>query len=241
MKKLSIVLFLLSLLTSNSIQAQTQDTKEALKEINKIKLDGSYIWAEGTSRKNEKDALANAQAVLNFEVQNWIKTLDKKDVAGVIMPTSDQCMKIETQRGHLYRTFVYVAKNQIMPYNKDEKVIVVENEPAKKAKKAKEEPLVSSYEPIYEPTTFEKKILEVKKSSEMASFIKQNGVKQHGKYKERPEKGTYYIFVYDKAGKIPACLKFADSTLTNVATGKIDSFDNYKGCGAHWFFENNNK
>lgn len=235
-KRLTILTFLVTTLCSTGM-AQTQDIREATREINKVKLDGSYIWAEGTSRKNEKDALSNALAVLNFEVQNWLKTLDQKEVTGVVMPTNDQCMKIDTQRGSLYRTFVYVAKDQIMPLQKNEKVVVVEKAQPKPAKKGSKEELKSEYEPIYEPSPFEQKLLTVKKSNEMATFIKQNGIKRHGKYKERPEQGKYYLFVYNKQGEIPTCLMFADGILTNVATGKEDSFDNYKGCGAHWLFE----
>lgn len=238
MKKLLLLFIFISLHTAQSAAAQSLSADETLKEVNKVKLDGSYIWAEGTSRKNEKDALANALAVLNYEVQIWVKSQDIKGMAGIVMPTNDQCMKIQTKRGSLYRTFVYVEKNSIMPYFKNEKVVVVESPMAERKEETKEEALISSYEPIYEPSLFEKEMLDIKKSSDMGAFIKKHGITRHGKYKERPQEGTYYLFVYNQKGEVPVCLKYTDGILINIATGKEDTFDNYKGCGAHWFFEN---
>lgn len=238
MKKLLLLFLFISLYTVQSATAQSLSADETLKEVNKVKLDGSYIWAEGTSRKNEKDALANALAVLNYEVQIWVKSQGTKDMAGIVMPTNDQCMKIQTKRGSLYRTFVYVEKNSIMPYYKNEKIVVVESPMGESKEETKEETLISSYEPIYEPSLFEKEMLEIRKSSDMGAFIKKHGITRHGKYKERPQEGIYYLFVYNQKGEVPVCLKYTDGVLINVATGKEDTFDNYKGCGAHWFFEN---
>ena len=123
-------------------------------------------------------------------------------------------MTIQTKRGNLYRAFVYAEKKMIVTYNSKE---------------------------VYEPNEFEKQMLMVTKASDIETFVKQSSIFKYGKYKERPDDGDYYLLVYNREGNIPACLKFSNGKLTNVATGADDSFQNYKGCGAYWFIKNNRK
>lgn len=222
--------------------AQEQAQADAMKQINEIKLDSSYIWAEGTSSKNKKDALDNALAVLKFEIQSWLNQNGQKDLAAVAMTSNDQYMKIETERRKVHRAFIYVAKTQIMPIGKNEKVVVVERQEAKpKKEKAVEKApeLESTVEEIYVPTDIEQEMLNVKRSSEMEVFINLHKINQTGKYRDRPQTGIYYIFIFNRDGNVPACLKIDDNNIINVATGKADSFDNYKGCGGQWFILNN--
>ena len=212
------------------IRAQEQTSSDALEQINNIKLDSNYIWAEGTSTKNKKDALENAYAVLKFEIQNWLNQSGQKDLAAVAMSSNDQYMKIETERA-----FIYVAKNQIMPIGKNEKVVVVERQETMPDNVEVEPEMASTVEEIYTPTEFEQEMLSVKRSSEMEAFINFHHINNTGKYRDRPQAGSYYIFIYNRDGDVPACLKVSDSDIVNVATGKADSFENYKGCGGQWF------
>ena len=240
MKKRSILFLCMVLCFQFPVSAQDTETAEASKAINKVKLDGAYVWAEGTSQKSAKEALENAHAVLNFEIQNWLKAAGQEDVGGVVMPTSDECQKIQTTRRKLYRAFVYVEKNKIVPYAKDTKVVVVERTEPKPEKKAEkkpepEKPLVSKVEPVL--TDFERSMLEVKTSDDIKIFAGQSNIAQHGKYKNRPQSGVYYIFIYNREGQVPARLKCVEGSLTNLATGRADSFDNYKGCGGYWVIE----
>lgn len=230
-----LLAFTLALLWTYPLYAQDQAAAEALEKINNIKLDGSYIWAEGTSAKNKKEALENAQAVLRFEIQNWLNEPEQKNVAGVAIPTSDQYLKIETERKKIHRAFVYVKKELIMPYMKNEKVVVVERKEEKPEKAKKKQELVSTVEQVYTPSDFERDMLAVKYSSEMEEFINRHHISQTGKYKTRPNTGSYYIFIYNREGMVPACLKISDGYVINVATGKPDGFENYKGCGGQWF------
>lgn len=239
MKKVILIIISIIITSFLPVFGQEQSVAEAMKEINKIKLDGGYIWAEGTA-KTKKEALENAQAVLTFEIQNWLKTNGKTDVGGVVMPTNDQCMKIQTMRRSLHRAFVYVEKSSIIPYNKGEKVIVIEKNDSKKEKAkevSKKQDIKSTYEEIYAPSAFEKAMLSLKKSDDIEDFVNRSDILRHGTYKDRPTTGIYHIFIYNREGKIPACLKFTEGKLTNVATGKEDSFDNYKGCGGYWVIE----
>lgn len=225
---------LLQMAVSHS-SALAQENTETLHEINKIKLDGSYVWAEGTSRKSEKEAMDNAQAVLEFEIQNWIKTLEEKDVAGVVMPTNDQCLKIQTQRAKLYRSFVYVPKNLILPYYKNEKLVVVENMSPASLKTEAETVEENQEVKVYEPTPFEKEMMAVKTGNAIAPFFKNKGIIRHGKFKNRPQDGIYYVFLYEKDGNIRAYLKSVYNAVTNIVTGEPDNYSNYKDSFARWF------
>lgn len=241
-----LILFVLAQLTF-AAYAQENTAADALQEINDIKLSGNFIWAEGTSSKSEKEAVENAVAVLSYEIQNKLNKAENKDVSGVVMPTSDQCMKIQTKRGNLYRAFVYVKQGSIVTLQKNEKAVVVEKEYGEASKKgtkkkgkdneAKERQPQSTVEVIYEPNEFEKQMLGIKKAADIEAFIKQDCVEKYGKYKERPADGEYYLIVYNREGFVPACLKFVNGQITNVASGVEDSFKNYKGCGAYWFIQ----
>lgn len=236
--RLTLAVFAFGTLSITPLFAQNQIAADAMEQINKIKLDGNYIWAEGTSAKNKKDALDNAQAVLQFEIQNWLNEPEQKNMGGVVIPTSDQYMKIETERRKVHRAFVYVAKNKIVPYEKNKKVVIVERKEEKPKKADKEKELVSMVEEVYTPTDFEKELLKVKRSSEMEGFINSHHINKTGRYRDRPQTGSYYIFIYNREGEVPACLKINDGKVINVATGKADSFENYKGCGGQWLIPN---
>lgn len=229
-----------ALLSPIETKAQGNTQSDALEQINSIKLDNRYIWAEGTSTKNKKDALENAQAVLKFEIQNWLNQSGQKDLNAVAMPSNDQYMKIETERRKVHRAFIYVEKSQIIPIGKNEKIVVVERQEPKPKKESKAaEELVSTVEDIYAPTKFEQEMLAVKRSSDMETFINRNRISKTGKYRDRPQQGSYYIFIFNRDGDVPACLKVVNGKITNVATGKTDGFEKYKGCGGQWFIPNN--
>lgn len=220
-----------------TLQAQEMSASDAMKSINKIKMDNRYITASGTSMKGYEEARDNALAVLQLEVENWLKETKQTDASGVMMPTKDKCMVIETQRGNLYRVFLYVTKKSIIPMLQDEQLVVVTENPATvtTSPSTMVNPMEATITPVYEPTPFEQQMLQVKKATEIESFVKQSDIAKFGKYIDRPQTGNYYLLLYNREGEVPACLKFDNGTLTNVATGEEDTFDNYKGCGAYWF------
>lgn len=230
-----------------TLQAQEMSASDAMKSINKIKMDNHYITASGTSMKGYEEARDNALAVLQLEVENWLKETKQTDASGVMMPTKDKCMVIETQRGNLYRVFLYVTKKSIIPMSNDEQLVVVTENPSTVTTSpattinpetvVTTNPMETTITPVYEPTPFEQQMLQVKKAVGIESFVKQSYIAQYGKYIDRPQTGSYYLLLYNREGEVPACLKFDNGTLTNVATGKEDTFDNYKGCGAYWFIQ----
>lgn len=218
--------------------AQEMSAADAMKSMNKIKLDNKYISASGTSTVNYEEARDNALAILQLEVQNWLQETRHTNTSGVMMPTKDKCMVIETQRGNLYRVFLYVAKSSIIPLAQNEQLVVVTENPSTVTTSPvapNTNPMAATITPVYETSPFEKQMLQVKKATEIERFVKQDNITRYGKYKDRPQAGTYYLLLYDREGNVPACLKFDNGTLTNVSNGDEDSFDNYKGCGAYWF------
>lgn len=231
---LTLILVMLCLLSS---QAQEMSAADAMKSINKIKLDNKYISASGTSTKNYEEARDNALAVLQPEVQNWLQETKQNETSGVMLPTKDKCMVIETQRGSLYRVFLYVTKKSIIPMSQDEQLIVVTEHPSSVTTSpvTTTNPMAATITPVYEPTPFEQQMLQVKKAVDIEQFVKQDIIGRYGAYKDRPATGIYYLLLYNREGEVPACLKFDNGTLTNVLTGNEDFFDNYKGCGAYWF------
>lgn len=245
MKKANLLCTALALFTSVAlpVQAQEQTEAEAAEKINEIKLDGGYIWAEGTSATSKQEALENAQAVLQYEIQNWLSEPGQSDIAKVVAPTADKYLKIETQRRTIHRAFIYVDKQQLMSINGDDKLMVVERreEPVQQDVEPvesvpAEEPVAeAAVEEVYTPSALENEMLRVKKFAEIDTFIRRHGITQTGKYKDRPTTGTYYIFIYNRSSEVPACLKVSDEKIINVATGAVDGFVNYKGCGGQWF------
>lgn len=231
---LTLILIMSSLLAS---QAQEMSAADAMKSINKIKLDNKYISASGTSTTNYEEARDNALAVLQLEVQNWLQETKQNETSGVMLPTKDKCMVIETQRGSLYRVFLYVTKKSIIPMSQDEQLIVVTEHPSSVTTSpvTTTNPMAATITPVYEPTPFEQQMLQVKKAVDIEQFVKQDIIGRYGAYKDRPATGIYYLLLYNREGEVPACLKFDNGTLTNVLTGNEDFFDNYKGCGAYWF------
>lgn len=183
--------------------------------------------------------MENAKAVLELEIKNWSQKSGQKHLSAKDVTSNNLYMKIETERRKVYRIFLYVAKNEIVQTENNEKVVVVEHLEKKSKKVNKEPELISAVEEIYTPTNFEKDMLTVKLSSEMETFINDHKISTIGKYKDRPQSGKYYIFIFNKEGKVPASLKVTDGKIINVATGKTDSFENYKGCGGLWFIQKN--
>lgn len=238
--KLNIPCFVFLFLCALMTDAQEMPTADAMKKINQIKLDTCYVWADCPSKDSAEDAYKNALVMLNLHIQEWLKS-QEAGVNGAIVPTNDQCLSIQTMRGKMFRAFVYVDKNEIVPYRKTAKTLVVESETVKpvsenaETTEKTETDMATLIELVYAPTAFEQQMLQVKKANEIEAFVKSDSIGQFGKYKDRPQTGAYYLFVYNPAGEVPACLKFDEGRVTNVATGNVDTFDNYKGCGAYWF------
>ncbi len=66
--------------------------------------------------------------------------------------------------------------------------------------------------------------------------LKQRGdIRDYGKYATAENPEECYLIVYDPAGNIKALLGKGKDIRPNLKTGRDDSIDNYRGCGAIWF------
>ncbi len=218
-----------------SLQAQN-----SLKEINAIKKSKHYVYATATSSNSQEEAVQSAKDLLMLEVEQWLKDEKKGDLAGYVVKVKNSTSQIETQRGKLYKVFVYVAKKDVLPYYQDEEV-----ETVKTLTPSAADTLTSVVESIPADTVValkltetEEQMLKIKTFDELNAYIKEQKANEKladcGKYATWPKEANVYLFVYNPQAKVCAVIKAYGGELVNLETLQKDSIDNYKGCGAIW-------
>ena len=228
-----------------TICVSTLVAQNELQEINAIKSNMNFLYATGTSTKSGEEASNNARDLLNLEIEQWLKENSKEDIAGYIAKSRESQSQIQTRRGNLYRVFAFVKKKDILPYYKEEDVMVVgyvnpkeidvsiDNSNKKPVQKTRE-----SESPSYTPTLKERVLMGISTFTKLNEYInsgrEDGSITDVGKYSNMPQMGLVYVFIHNKQGEIPACLKLMDGKALNLATGKDDMISNYKGCGAIW-------
>ncbi|MBQ0088079.1 MAG: hypothetical protein KBT27_01955 [Prevotellaceae bacterium] len=252
------VMFIASL-AHGSITIQTPSQETAITEINNIKMQpDKYICAESTCATWE-EALDNAQYLLGSEIEMWFKSQNQKDVSGYVAKAQKSILGIQSMRGNRYRAFLYVKKEDVMPYSVQDQLVVVpisgegtsinkldngqtNMTPAPSlatSSMSQSQPQKESQADIYQPTKFEQEILSITDANNIGSFIKrlqsEGKIAEYGKYKDMPPYIDCYLFVYNRDMMIPAHLKKSGQTYINLKTGKSDQVTNYQGCGAYWF------
>lgn len=120
-----LLLFCLVCLFAHLGFAQDKEVKEAMKQINSIKADSKYLYAESTT-KDWDQAYEDAKSLLLVEIDNWVKSQGKKneEIKGYVARIENNFMEVKTRRGNLFRVFVYIKKKNIMTYNEDVDVTV---------------------------------------------------------------------------------------------------------------------
>ena len=110
--KLKTTLVLLGCIIAASISAQQSETKQ----INSIKRNNQYIYAEATMA-TESEAYQVAEELLTVYINDYVE--DKKKLSKaeniIIKDIASNCDKIHMMRGEMYRVFVYVTKSDIIP------------------------------------------------------------------------------------------------------------------------------
>lgn len=240
MKELTIIL--LSFIYGISCFAQASSA-EVAKQINSIKMNKDYITAESTAETSVK-AYENARALLEVNIEEWIKsTKTTEDIQGFIAKSGNSFLELKTMRGNRFRTFLYVKKSDIMTFKEPTDIIVApmqSDNPQQTVvvvpptEKVSQQPTAA--ENVYQPNEEEKRMLLIDKSSLIEQFIKQNStIVAYGKFKDLPQTGDCYLFVYNREGSVPAVLLRNNVGYINVKSGNRDDIENYKGCGAIWF------
>lgn len=241
------ILILCLSLSFGELLAQNEQQK-----INEIKSNRNYLYATGTSTASEQEASDNAQDLLTIEIEEWLKEKTTDDIAGYVAKSQQSLSMIRTQRGKLYRAFIYVKKKDVLPYYKEEEVMVVgftdpqatNTDSIATERTIAEEPITPITEKplieevVYTPTTKERAMIDVCSFTALNEYINQGradgSIIEIGKYSTLPTTGTVYVFIHNRQGEIPACMKMTDGIAINLSTGKEDVIANYKGCGAIW-------
>lgn len=216
-------------------------------DINKIKRDTMYIYAEATM-KDLNEAYNGARAILEMKVGDWVRAQHPEEGIEVcIVKAKEHFIQLETRRGDFYRAFVYVRKSDIMPVADKSEVTVFEvapptqpNQPqAAPAIILSEEAPIEKETPVLELTSEEKQMKQVRSFYEIEPYIKglksKDKLKAYGKYATMPANENCHLFVYDKQGNISALLRKSGDIQYNLNTHKEDNVKNYKNCGAIWF------
>lgn len=90
----------------------------------------------------------------------------------------------------------------------------------------------------YQLSNKEREMLNIKTFLALNDYINRGRESQDivdvGKYSNLPQTGMVYVFIHNRQGEIPACIKVTDGKTLNLATNSQDSISNYKGCGAIW-------
>ena len=219
MKK--IVLLLTYLFASVPGQAQGVESVDSLNDINAIKRDTSYIYAE-TTMKDAIEAQSSARAILELKLCEWLRSkYPGLNADSLVSQSKKVWCDFVTRRGKYKRVFVFVSKDRVLP--------VVE-----------EPELVKEKPPVPELTADEERMADIHDFSSIEPYI--NGLKNkgrlkaYGKYASLPEETSCYLFVYNGNGEVVAVLCQAeDGSYFNLRKKEDDNVRNYKNCGAIWF------
>lgn len=203
-----------------------QDFSDVKKEINKIKKDSRYIYAESTA-ESEEDAKLFAEGILYDEINEWVSTQKSmKDSQKLVINNKKELWtSLSMPRGtNMYRYFIYVKKSDIIA---SDNVVVLSNDsqPEKKVEEVKkiEVPDIVKEVSVYtQYNDMANKVMELKNSGKIKSYARYASL-------ENPD--VCYLIIYNREGKVVAILTPGKERV-NIKTGKSDSVKNYSGCGA---------
>lgn len=226
MKK--FVLLGICLLGYLSVQAQEEGGVDSMNDINVIKRDTSFVYAESTM-KDALEAQSGAKAILELKLLDWLRSSYPDENAQVLVSNSkDKWFSQLTKRGRYNRIFVYVNKRDLIPLPEEPTTEEVEQEPVI------EEALVP------ELTSDEEAMAAIVRFDDIEPYVKglkeEGRIHAYGKYASLPMDDPCYMFVYDKDGSVVAVLRQSEEgQYLNLRTLKEDNVKNYKNCGAIWF------
>lgn len=104
--------------------ASFAQTDNVQKDINSVKRDTAYIYAEATMKKIE-DAIEGAKAVLELQVAEWLKSQGMSGTETCVTKAKENMMTLQTKRGNFHRAFLYVKKSDIITFASESNVLVM--------------------------------------------------------------------------------------------------------------------
>lgn len=236
---------LLAAAPATTLVAQEKSRDELKYEINSIKKDPLYIYAESTT-ENRDDAMDMAIEALEGKARMWVKL--QREVRQLpanleIADIDDVCGRIEMPRGNMNRAFVYIKKDDI--FRTGGSRTEARNQQAEEARRnvapATAEPFGTPKQPAAQPAPAPAvhpaiaRLLTLKKYDEVVPML--DGLKAEGlvasyaRYAQLGNPNDYVLIIYNRQAQIEAILSTGASR-TNLATGAPDGVDNYKGRGA---------
>lgn len=242
MKRLLFII-IVTIISLSICKAQT--ATDGAKNINLVKRDSMYIYAEATM-KDLNEAYNGAKAILEVKVGDWVREQHPTEGIEVcIVKAKEHLTQLETRRGDFYRAFVYVRKSDILPVADKSEVTVFEVSPVTQPNQpqpaiiVEEPPVEVKKVPVLELTAEEKQMKLVRSFYEVEPYIKglksKGRLNAYGKYATMPTNEDCHLFVYDKQGNISALLRKSGVIQYNLNTLKEDNVKYYKNCGAIWF------
>ncbi len=114
MKALTYIL-IFAVLSTLDLFAQTGEYDEEKKQINQIKRDNNYLYADELD-ETEEGALDLAKTILEMEVQQHITDNNIKDPSTEVIRVNmeDRLKTIELKRGEMFRVFAYILKDNLI-------------------------------------------------------------------------------------------------------------------------------
>ena len=222
------------LLFAMSVQAQDFADFDSLADINVIKRDTSYIYAEST-RLDAVEALSDARIILEIKLQDWLRYKHiKEDASSLISNSKERWLSLLTKRGKYKRVFVYVSKRDVLPMPETLEAVTLD------AVSLSEEPVVVPEDVrTFELTNEEEEMAAITGFADIEPYVKglknEGKLRAYGKYASLPEDDACHIFIYDRDGDVVAVIRqTADGHQYNLRTKNDDNVRNYKNCGAIW-------
>lgn len=248
-------LLCLTITVGATLSCVAQPASDVAKEINKVKRDTAYIYAE-TTNKDLNEAHTGACAILEMKVGEWVRDQHPNETYDLcIVKAKEHSEMLETRRGNFFRVLAYVKKNDILPISDRSEVAVFDVTPPVEDVPSVEhnyQPIPSDatiddggyiHVPVVETTVItlnaeEERMKQITNFSDLEPYIKglkNNGsIVAYGKYKTMPVDEDCHIFIYNQQGNILALLRKCGSVQFNLNTLQEDDVTNYKKCGAIW-------
>lgn len=214
--------FLFISLLCFSMGMMADDTENAKKQINSIKKDSRYIYADITAATAE-DAENLAEEALYDYINEWVANQNKtgKQVDATSLHKSHWEI-IALPRGNMFRAFMYVMKSNVTPDGKNESDHIASTSNSSTTDIPE---LVMEIASCTEYADLATKITTLKETGEISNY---------GRYASLDRPQDYYLAIYNREGKIVAVLSSGNHRI-NIQTKQPDSEKNYKGCGAIGF------
>lgn len=232
--------------------AQAMDQK--MERVNAIKKNPDYLYGEATM-KELTEAEILAFELLQAEVDAWLEqkapynsSVDK-ELPSITHHIRQMADTLVLRRAGMYRVFAYLKKSalqsvtDVQPPSEQETPHTPNQLQVSPVQKEKEHLITPEMERFIKRQFMQRngaieRIKGAKNFFELKTILpplKEQGlVADYGKYATADNPEDCYLIVYDIAGNIKALLDRGETIRLNLKTGKEDSIENYRGCGAIW-------